>query len=96
MSCCGSTSCDEDTSRGLPTFFNLLPMLTIWAVNYLFALQAVGEYISVASQRDTEQADIEKERQQQAKGPEARQHELEELAEIYEQRGLSKALAHQV
>lgn len=58
--------------------------------------QAVGEYISVASQRDTEQADIEKERQQQAKGPEARQHELEELAEIYEQRGLSKPLAHQV
>ena len=64
--------------------------------DYLFTLQAVGEYISVASQRDTEQADIEKERQQQAKGPEARQHELEELAEIYEQRGLSKALAHQV
>eukprot|EP00891_Asterochloris_glomerata_P009038 jgi/Astpho2/9038/Aster-02700 len=57
---------------------------------------AVGEYISVASQRDTEQADIEKERQQQANGPEARQHELEELAEIYEQRGLSKPLAHQV
>ena len=50
----------------------------------------------MASQRDTEQADIEKERQQQAKGPEAQAHELEELAEIYEQRGVSKELARQV
>lgn len=57
---------------------------------------AVGEYISVASQKDAEQADIEKERQMQAKGPAARQHELEELAAIYENRGLSKALAKQV
>ncbi len=32
----------------------------------------------------------------QAKGPAARQHELEELAAIYESRGLSKALAKQV
>ena len=32
----------------------------------------------------------------QAKGPAARQHELEELAAIYENRGLSKALAKQV
>ena len=29
---------------------------------------AVGEYISVSSQRDSEQADIEKERVEQAKG----------------------------
>lgn len=57
---------------------------------------AVGEYISVASQKDAEQADIEKEKQMQAKGPAARQHELEELAAIYESRGLSKALAKQV
>lgn len=42
------------------------------------------------------QADIEKEKQMQAKGPAARQHELEELAAIYESRGLSKALAKQV
>ena len=42
------------------------------------------------------QADIEKEKQMQAKGPAARQHELEELAAIYENRGLSKALAKQV
>ena len=32
----------------------------------------------------------------QAKGPAARQHELEELAAIYENRGLSKDLAKQV
>ncbi|KAL3157938.1 hypothetical protein ABBQ32_012340 [Trebouxia sp. C0010 RCD-2024] len=57
---------------------------------------AVGEYISVASQKDAEQADIEKEKQMQAKGPAARQHELEELAAIYESRGLTKSLAKQV
>lgn len=44
---------------------------------------ACGEYISVASQHDAEQADIEKEREQQRKGPEAQQRELEELTQIY-------------
>lgn len=49
-----------------------------------------GEYISVASQKDAEQADIEKERQQQEKGPEARHAELMELKDIYvEVRALS-------
>ncbi|KAG2436324.1 hypothetical protein HXX76_006634 [Chlamydomonas incerta] len=57
---------------------------------------AVGEYISVASQRDTEMADVEKERQQQAKGPAARARELAELAEIYVGRGLTPELARQV
>ncbi|KAG2454511.1 hypothetical protein HYH02_000358 [Chlamydomonas schloesseri] len=57
---------------------------------------AVGEYISVASQRDTEMADVEKERQQQAKGPVARARELKELTEIYISRGLTPDLAHQV
>jgi hypothetical protein len=33
----------------------------------------------VSSQKDSEEADIEKERQEQLKGPEARQHEFEEL-----------------
>ena len=42
------------------------------------------------------QADIEKEKQMQAKGPAARQHELEELAAIYQSRGISKTLAKQV
>jgi hypothetical protein len=42
-----------------------------------------GEYISVSSQKDAEEADIEKERQEQLKGPEARRRELEELTGIY-------------
>jgi VIT1/CCC1 family predicted Fe2+/Mn2+ transporter len=57
---------------------------------------ACGEYISVSSQRDTELADIEKERQEQLKGPEARAKELEELTGIYMERGLSRELARQV
>ncbi|PNW86876.1 hypothetical protein CHLRE_02g099500v5 [Chlamydomonas reinhardtii] len=57
---------------------------------------ALGEYVSVASQLDTEEADIEKERQQQLKGPAARAHELQELTEIYIGRGLTPELARQV
>nr|QKY15158.1 vacuolar iron transporter family (VIT) [Polytomella parva] len=57
---------------------------------------ACGEYISVASQRDTEEADIEKERNEQRKGPEAQAKELEELAQIYVNRGLSYNLAARV
>ena len=40
-----------------------------------------GEYISVSSQRDAEAADIEAERLEQLKGPEAREWELEELTQ---------------
>lgn len=54
---------------------------------------AAGEYVSVASQRDTEQADLERERAELAASPEA---EHAELAEIYRKRGLSPALAEQV
>ncbi|GLC45708.1 hypothetical protein PLESTF_000470700 [Pleodorina starrii] len=57
---------------------------------------AAGEYISVASQRDTEEADVEKERQQQLKGPAARARELEELIGIYVKRGLNRDLARMV
>ena len=46
--------------------------------------------------RDAEQADIDKEKAEQAKGPAAQAHELEELAQIYEERGLSPGLARQV
>ena len=48
------------------------------------------------SQKDAEEADIEKERREQAKGHVARQHELEELAQIYVNRGLTPQLAMQV
>ena len=46
---------------------------------------AAGEYVSVSSQRDTEHADLERERIELAAAPDA---ELAELAAIYERRGL--------
>ena len=57
---------------------------------------AAGEYISVASQRDTEQADIDKERIALSSGPAVREMELNELIQIYIDRGLSQNLARQV
>ncbi len=51
---------------------------------------AVGEYVSVSSSRDTEKALLEKERYELKHNPE---EELEELACIYEKKGLSKATA---
>jgi VIT1/CCC1 family predicted Fe2+/Mn2+ transporter len=54
---------------------------------------AAGEYVSVSSQRDTEQADREKEAREQREQPEA---ELQELAGIYQARGLGPELAQQV
>ena len=54
---------------------------------------AVGEYVSVSSQRDAEQADIELEKAELASQPEA---ELQELALIYVDRGLDKGLALKV
>mmetsp|Transcript_29108 Transcript_29108/g.72949 ORF Transcript_29108/g.72949 Transcript_29108/m.72949 type:complete len:107 (+) Transcript_29108:181-501(+) len=57
---------------------------------------AVGEFISVSSARDAELADVEKERQEQLRGHQSRAHELEELTQIYVDRGLSPGLARQV
>ncbi len=54
---------------------------------------AVGEFVSVSSQRDTELADIAKERQELATTPE---RELAELTAIYRHKGLSPQLARQV
>lgn len=54
---------------------------------------AVGEYVSVSSQRDAEQADIELEKRELLGNPHA---ELAELAQIYVKRGLEKELALQV
>lgn len=48
------------------------------------------------SHRDAEEADIQKEVREQAKGPAARAHELDELTQIYEDRGVSRSLARQV
>ena len=54
---------------------------------------AGGEYVSVSTQRDTERALIEKEKRELREMPE---QELEELAGLYRQRGLSEGLAKQV
>lgn len=54
---------------------------------------AAGEYVSVSSQTDTENADIEREKQELQDTPE---EELHLLAQIYEQRGLKKETAMQV
>jgi VIT1/CCC1 family predicted Fe2+/Mn2+ transporter len=54
---------------------------------------AVGEYVSVSSQRDAERADVEREERELAGQPLA---ELNELAMIYEKRGVEKELAMKV
>ena len=54
---------------------------------------AAGEYVSVSSQGDAEKADIAKEKRELATVPEL---ELEELTQIYQQRGLDRPLAEQV
>jgi VIT1/CCC1 family predicted Fe2+/Mn2+ transporter len=54
---------------------------------------AAGEYVSVSSQADTEKADLARERQELELDVE---HEREELASIYIQRGLEPSLAIQV
>jgi VIT1/CCC1 family predicted Fe2+/Mn2+ transporter len=54
---------------------------------------ALGEYVSVSSQRDTEKALLHKERTELAEEPEA---ELDELTAIYVAKGLSPPTARQV
>jgi len=54
---------------------------------------AAGEYVSVHSQADTEQADIDRERQELKTDDDS---EHRELAAIYQGRGLDAALARQV
>ncbi|MDA8686066.1 VIT family protein [Robiginitalea sp.] len=51
---------------------------------------AAGEYVSVSSQTDVEQADIEREKMELEEMPEM---ELQMLAKIYENRGLKKETA---
>ncbi|AYF78922.1 VIT family protein [Nocardia yunnanensis] len=54
---------------------------------------AVGEYVSVSTQRDTERALLSKERRELAEEPE---FELAELTQIYRDKGLSAETARQV
>jgi VIT1/CCC1 family predicted Fe2+/Mn2+ transporter len=57
------------------------------------ASMALGEYVSVSSQRDSEQSDIAKEKWELEHTPDI---ELAELTGIYRKKGLPQALAHEV
>jgi vacuolar iron transporter family protein len=57
------------------------------------ATMAAGEYVSVSSQRDAEEALLDQERRELKEMP---QFELDELAGIYRDKGLSPELAEQV
>ena len=57
------------------------------------ASMAIGEYVSVSSQRDSEKADIAKETWELLHTPE---HELDELTAIYASKGLNDQLAREV
>ncbi|WP_439676055.1 VIT1/CCC1 transporter family protein [Embleya sp. MST-111070] len=54
---------------------------------------AAGEYVSVSTQRDAERAALVQERRELSDEPEA---ELDELTGLYEQQGLTRALAREV
>lgn len=54
---------------------------------------AAGEYVSVSSQADTENADLARERRELVDQPEA---ELRELTQIYRERGVEPGLAREV
>lgn len=54
---------------------------------------AAGEFVSVSSQADTENADLARERSELVEDPE---HELDELIGIYRARGVSAVTARQV
>ncbi len=57
---------------------------------------SIGEYTSVQSQRESERADVQREIDEQEKGPMERKMELIELAKIWRSRGLSPRLACEV
>jgi vacuolar iron transporter family protein len=75
------------TARG-PIFTAGLAGLVGGAVS-----MALGEYVSVSSQRDSERAEITQEKRELASTPEA---ELTELTALYEAKGLSAATARTV
>jgi vacuolar iron transporter family protein len=75
------------SSRG-PVFTAGLAGLVAGAVS-----MALGEYVSVSSQRDSETALLSQERRELAETPGP---EFEELAALYQAKGLSKATARQV
>ena len=75
------------TNRG-PIFTAGLAGLVAGAVS-----MALGEYVSVSSQRDSEAAQLAQEQRELAEDPDA---ELAELVALYRGQGLSESTAHQV
>ncbi len=57
------------------------------------ASMAAGEYVSVSSQLDSEQADLAREKEELAENP---KFELDELTQIYVERGVEQSVAHEV
>ena len=78
---------EAQTSRG-PVVLAAIAGLVAGALS-----MAAGEYVSVSSQADTEQADLERERREIASSPDA---ERKELTDIYRARGLTDDLAARV
>lgn len=73
-----------------------LTSILIAAIASIFAgagSMAAGEYVSVSSQTDVEEADLRREKLELEKMPEV---ELQELTDIYIKRGLCEELARQV
>ena len=73
----------------------IAPILTAGAAGLVGGAisMALGEYVSVSSQSDTQRALIEKERRELAEMPD---EELDELTEIYRSKGLSAKTAREV
>jgi vacuolar iron transporter family protein len=69
----------------------LIAALAGWAASAMS--MAAGQYVSVSSQSDSEAADLAREEQALRESPAV---ETLELAQIYENRGLSQALAREV
>jgi VIT1/CCC1 family predicted Fe2+/Mn2+ transporter len=72
------------------------PLLAAFTLRSGSLSMASGEFISVSQQADSERADVETERRAQNAGPEVRAHELQELQQIWKERGLSEDLAWEV
>lgn len=73
----------------------LAPVLTAGVAGLIAGAvsMALGEYVSVSTQRDTERSLIELEKWELEHDPEG---ELEELTQLYQEKGLSRHTAHTV
>ncbi len=81
---------------GVASATNSIPIIVTAGIAGIIAgaiSMAAGEYVSVSSSKDTELALLEKEKYELKHFPE---EELEELAQIYENKGLSGKTAHLV